>query len=1167
MATADFFLGLAKSLRDAVGPLTESLGSVEGFSAVLQHYGWQPPSDPSFLPQIQSIFDLSTEIQKVITLADKIISSSEPSPDDLLNLISAAGEIINTLRKIASAPAPTGLPSPLDQPTFWQTFPLDLATDLLARYLEIRHPQIYALLYLFGIIDETTVLAQGAPGRLDYVKTEFVWSNLGTLVSKPTAITQQLYGWGGTFDHDKLLRRLARVLQAFGARPQLHIAHHALLADYYTSSNPALKALRELHVPLFIDDLVDGGYAEIGLLLLPIPPASDTSAAPNGLLIGPYAFGQLAEKIPLGGPFSLRLEGGLASEAPVGLELRPDGVGAHLDTAATSLQVTAALDAQPSSPCIIVGSENSHRVQISDFSLSLDLSGSISSPELKLSISVTELAIIIQFADADGFLGQIFGTNPQKIKADAKLVWSSRTGLSFSGDVGIALVIPLHVKIAIVELDTLYVRLQLSTGGGGLDAIVAITGGASIGPISASVEEIGVKLSLIASPGSQQQNALKFGDLGLTFGFKPPKGLGLSIDAAVVSGGGFVSFDDAKGEYAGFLDIGIAEIIQVTFICILDTKLSNGAKGFSLLFIIFMELPPIQLGFGFTLNGVGGVAGVNRTMSITGLQAGVRNHTLDYVINPPHTVADAPKVIAAVNSFFPIATGRYVFGPILKVGWETFVQLTVGVILEVPDPIRLALLGIFDIALPSIEAPEEAIVKIHIDVLGTLDFGTKKLTIDGSMYDSSILEFPLLGDFALRSSWGANPSSLFVMGGFNPNFNSTGLDVPQLHRLSITIGDGDNPRISANAYLAITSNTIQFGANIEAYVSAGDFSVHGYLGFDVLIVISPPSISFEFDFAASLDVSYKGHSLAGLSVTGVFTGTSPWHIHGEATIHILCFSVSGSVDATWGQSITPAPPPEAVLPDLLPALADPQNWGAALPDGATPVVTLSAPKPSQKTVIVHPMGTLTVREKVVPLDLPITHYKGGTPSDGHLFSISDVQINTSEASTQSIQDYFAAGQFLDLSDADKLSRPSFESHHAGVQIGSTNICSGPDSARNVTYDEYFIVDPNSPSIYSQAYIMPAEVHLALSKQGAAYQSGARNSGLNKYRNGPATPAVLASDPSYVVVSTDDLSIRNDISPSGGATYFQAHAALNKHLATHPQDRGSVEVLPLHEATA
>ena len=78
-----------------------------------------------------------------------------------------------------------------------------------------------------------------------------------------------------------------------------------------------------------------------------------------------------------------------------------------------------------------------------------------------------------------------------------------------------------------------------------------------------------------------------------------------------------------------------------------------------------------------------------------------------------------------------------------------------------------------------------------------------------------------------------------------------------------TTGDGDNPRISSNSYMAVTSNSLQFGANVEAYASAGGFSIHGYLGFDVLIIISP--FSFEFDFSAAFEVAYEGATLLGLT--------------------------------------------------------------------------------------------------------------------------------------------------------------------------------------------------------------------------------------------------------------------------------------------------------------
>src|SRR6185503_9329576 len=447
------------------------------------------------------------------------------------------------------------------------------------------------------------------------------------------------------------------------------------------------------------------------------------------------------------------------------------------------------------------------------------------------------------------------------------------------------------------------------------------------------------------------------------------------------------------------------------------------------------DFPPIQLGFGFTLNGVGGLGGVNRTMNTDALHAGLRAHTLNNVLFPPDPIANAPQIISSIESFFPPAEGRYLFGPMLEVGWgtPTLITLSVGVILEVPDPIRLALLGLIDAGLPTADV---ALIELHIDVLGLLDFGTKTLSIDGSLYDSRVLIYSLAGDLALRLNWGDNPNFVFSLGGFNPHFNTAGLNLPDLHRLSVSIGDGDNPRISANSYFAVTSNTVQFGANVEAYASAAGFAIHGYLGYDVLIVISP--FSFEFDFSAGFDVTFEGHSLCGLHVDGLFAGPRPWHLHGDASIDILFFSVSVSLDLTCGDSTPAILPQRPVLPDLLPALADPRNWSAILPSNPSQAVTLSAPKPDDTTLRVHPIGVLSVREKVVPLDLEITRYGNATPSDGNLFAISDVQINNDEETRQPIQDYFAAGQFLSLSDADKISAPSFEKYDAGVTIGSSN---------------------------------------------------------------------------------------------------------------------------------
>ena len=282
-----------------------------------------------------------------------------------------------------------------------------------------------------------------------------------------------------------------------------------------------------------------------------------------------------------------------------------------------------------------------------------------------------------------------------------------------------------------------------------------------------------------------------------------------------------------------------------------------------------------------------------------------------------------------------------------------------------------------------------------------------------------------------------------------------------MQRCSVSIGVGDNPRISANNYFAVTSNSLQFGANVQAYASAAGFSIQGYLGFDVLIIFSP--FSFEFDFTVSFSVSFEGVNLLGLSVSGAFSGPRPWNFNGSASISILFWTVSASVNLTWGDSTPVTIPQKPVLPDLANALQTPGNWSAALPAGMTPAVTLTTPKGGSAQILVYPMGTLSVRENVTPLDVPITRYGNATPSDGTEFAISDVTINNQETQRQTLQEYFAPGQFNALSDADKLGAPSFELYDAGVTIGSSEIDAGEDFAphrrlRGVLYrfpDELF----------------------------------------------------------------------------------------------------------------
>jgi hypothetical protein len=97
--------------------------------------------------------------------------------------------------------------------------------------------------------------------------------------------------------------------------------------------------------------------------------------------------------------------------------------------------------------------------------------------------------------------------------------------------------------------------------------------------------------------------------------------------------------------------------------------------------------------------------------------------------------------------------------------------------------------------------------------------------------------------------------------------------------------------------------------------------------------------------------------------------------------------------------------------------------------------------------------------------------------------------------------------------------------------------------------------------------MLADVHLALTRQGAGFASPLKNTGLFKYGTGVSGPAVETQDPSYVITHVDDLSVRGDIVAPSGSTYFKARAALDSYLSLHPDEAEDLQILALHEVAS
>src|SRR5690606_40582450 len=106
-------------------------------------------------------------------------------------------------------------------------------------------------------------------------------------------------------------------------------------------------------------------------------------------------------------------------------------------------------------------------------------------------------------------------------------------------------------------------------------------------------------------------NAGLLNNLDIDFDFKMPTGVGLSIDAPPVKGGGFLNYDESTSTYTGGIELQFSKI-SFSAIGIISTKLPGGEIGRALLIIVSVEFTPLQIGMGFTIRGIGSFMGVHR---------------------------------------------------------------------------------------------------------------------------------------------------------------------------------------------------------------------------------------------------------------------------------------------------------------------------------------------------------------------------------------------------------------------------------------------------------------------------------------------------------------------------------------------------------------------------
>lgn len=700
-------------------------------------------------------------------------------------------------------------------------------------------------------------------------------------------------------------------------------------------------------------------------------------------------------------------------------------------------------------------------------------------------LNIADSALVLDPDDHDGLVAELLGHTPLRLGLSGVVGYSTSRGLvlegsaspagtsaqpaplSGSGNVGppvIAMTIPIGRGYGPVTVHEVTVRLtrgpadvapQLMTE---QTLEIDTSFSAQIGPVYLRLDQLGLLFTLDDSKPDSERN-LRFVDLSL--GAKAPRGVAVQVDTAFVTGGGSILHDPDQGIYFGTFDLAFRGSLIVKAIGLIATKNPDGSKGFSLLAIVTVEFHDYPLGMGFFLEGFGGMLALHRTFDETAARAALPTGQLRNVLFPTDPVHHTTEVLHSLQTLFPAQHGSHLFGLLAKIGWgePTLVQFELGIIYEWGNEHRLIILGRVSALLPR---PDNVIVKLNMDAVGVIDFDTGTFALDATLYDSRLSgRFVLTGAMAMRMAWQGSGGFALAVGGLHPKFVAPA-GFPSVARLQLALTNGDNPKLICQSYFAITSNTVQFGADCSLYAAAYGFSVEGDVGFDVLVQLLP--FHFVADFRASVQLKRGSHNLFKVSVSGELEGPLPLRLAGKASFEILWCDFSVSFHTTL---VDGGVPNDVVLVDVLgllvAALSEPRAWQPQLPAATGQLVV--ARKDADESILLHPLGTLTVRQNVVPLNLTrdIDRVGTGTPSGDRRFTVTQAAIGSAGLQASGMQERFAPAQFFDMTDDDKLAAPSFESMDAGITFGAdgyntdfaarstsafqyTDILIGPDGA-------------------------------------------------------------------------------------------------------------------------
>jgi hypothetical protein len=1057
-------------------------------------------------------------------------------------------------------------------------FAKDALKYIITLYISIKYPLFYHSAVLLTIIkaqDRLEPIAEpdGNIIRRPTIFPAFEPGRIPALFSDPISLLKEEYFPNGLqTDKDavnaanRLFPRIAALLNELGVTTVLGFNREYGL-DFGEHGNRIMAGM----LTAFADIDIAGQEQELAVSLA-LSPASREDL---GLVI-----------IPSGQFNFLQTIGNWGVEATMSAGIEALAIGREEVTLLASAETTSfeaalsliKLSENEDSSSFLLGSLQSTHLKIGNFLISTTVDYQNDHLSLDIFAQADNSSFVFSPSDGDGFIQSILPSEGFELEFDFGIGWSNKNGLYFKGEVGMETTYPVNKSFFnLILINQLHLKLLAKDSNIGFQASVGF--GLQIGPFKVIINGSGLKADI---DNLGESGNIGFGNLSIDF--VPPTRVGFQVNTAPVKGGGYLLFEPENGRYVGLAELSIVDKFTVKAIAVINTELPDGQEGYSFLLMITGEFSPIQLGFGFTLEGVGGLIGIHRSMNLEAIREKVRGDSFDQVLFPEDPINNVHSIIASLDSIFPIQEGQYSFGIMGKIGWGTpkLIDIKAGLIFQVPR-FKMAIIGTAKSEIVRTSVPEdgeepERIVLLRLQISFAAWFEPEKslFRFDASLFNSEILGKKLTGDAALRLRGGDNPYFMLSVGGFHPEFEPPkGLGLGKLNRIEIAFKpESVDIDVSAKFYAAVTSNTVQVGAELGAEYDGPGFRIGGKIGFDALFQFRP--IYFKVDAWGEVIIHALGGSW-GLGIKGTIEGPYPYRFSLFVTVDAFVGSKDFRIPTfTIGSEARKERPTIDVLEELRVVIEDDRSWSPVLLDRNEILVSLrdrrkefsgsESAEEAERALIVHPFGGIKIDQDRAPLGVILERFGHKQPDRYNFFSIELFSIELEKEETEELERFFAPAQFFDLKKEEKLSRPSFEKMDSGVQIKDFKKLqvSSRILEKEVRYEtEYH--DPHSPwrpSTEKPKKPMKDEDFVVWSAHSSIARSALGKKNKRPVRSNAITfETEKAAEDEFAIIHQDGNAGFTKMTSKNKAT---AHQQLEQLIIDNPELEDNLVVVPIYE---